>query len=88
VTLFFRCPLVIYLGRLSMSRVPPTTSESGKNASGHEVFGSKVPGSPVVESPTTLAADMTSTSAVDGVFWYLACSLHLGLDLIMELTRH
>jgi hypothetical protein len=53
-----------------MSMVPPTTSESGKNASGQEAFGSKVPGTPVVESPTTLAADMTSTDAVDGVFWY------------------
>jgi hypothetical protein len=38
-----------------MTRAPPTTSESGKNTSGQEVFGSKVPGMPVVESSAALA---------------------------------
>jgi hypothetical protein len=45
-----------------MSRVPPTMMESGKNASGQEAFGSKVSGTPVVESPTTSAVDVTSTT--------------------------
>jgi hypothetical protein len=40
--------------------------ESGKNASGQEAFGSKVPGTPVVESPTALAADVTSMAAGAG----------------------
>jgi hypothetical protein len=49
-----------------MSRVPPTTSESGKNASGQEVFGSKAPETPVVESPAASAADVTSTATKVG----------------------
>jgi hypothetical protein len=48
-----------------MSRVPPATSGSGKNASGQEAFGSKVPETPVVESPA--GADVTSTAAGAGV---------------------
>jgi hypothetical protein len=32
-----------------VSRVPPTTSESGKNALGQEAFGTKAPEVPVVE---------------------------------------
>jgi hypothetical protein len=50
-----------------MGRVPPTTSESGKNASGQEAFGSKVPEMPVVESPVASAADVMSTAAGAGV---------------------
>jgi hypothetical protein len=49
-----------------LSRVPPTTSESGKNASGQEAFGSKVPETLVVESPAASAADMTSTTVGGG----------------------
>jgi hypothetical protein len=48
-----------------MCRAPPTTSESGKNASGQEAFGSKMPETPVVESPAISAADVTITA--DGV---------------------
>jgi hypothetical protein len=33
-----------------VSRVPPTTSESGKNASGQEAFWTKAPEAPIVES--------------------------------------
>jgi hypothetical protein len=46
-----------------MSRVPPTASGSGKNASGQEAFGSKKPETLVVESPAASAADVTSTTA-------------------------
>jgi hypothetical protein len=46
-----------------MSRVPPTTLESEKNASRQEAFGSKVPETPVVESPAASAADVTSAAA-------------------------
>jgi hypothetical protein len=49
-----------------MSRVPLTTSESEKNASGQEAFGSKVPDMPVVESPVASAADVTSAAAGAG----------------------
>jgi hypothetical protein len=49
-----------------MCRVPPTTLESGKNASGHEAFGSKMSETPVVESPTALVADMTSATVGAG----------------------
>jgi hypothetical protein len=35
-------------------------SESGKNASGQEAFGTKAPEVPVVESPTASAVDVTS----------------------------
>jgi hypothetical protein len=45
-----------------MSRVPPTTSESGKNASGQEAFGTKLPEMLVVESPVALAVDVTSVA--------------------------
>jgi hypothetical protein len=45
-----------------MSRAPPTTSESGKNASDQEAFWRKMPETPVVESPAASAADMTSTA--------------------------
>jgi hypothetical protein len=37
-------------------------SESEKNASGQEAFGSKAPETPVVESPAASAADVTSTA--------------------------
>jgi hypothetical protein len=49
-----------------MSRVPLTTSESEKNASGQEAFGSKVPETLVVELPTASAADVTSTTVGAG----------------------
>jgi hypothetical protein len=49
-----------------MSRASPTTSESGKNTSGQEAFGSKAPGTPVVESPAASAADVMSTTAGAG----------------------
>jgi hypothetical protein len=49
-----------------MSRVPPTTSESGKNASGQKAFGSKLPETPVVESPAASAADVTSSAVGAG----------------------
>jgi hypothetical protein len=52
--------LVVYLGLLSMSRVPLTMSESGNNASVQEAFGSKLPETLVVESPAASAADVTS----------------------------
>jgi hypothetical protein len=39
------------------------TSESGKNASCQEAFGTKAPEAPVVESPAASAADVTSTTA-------------------------
>jgi hypothetical protein len=42
------------------------TSDSSKNASGHEAFGSKVPRTPVVESPAASAADMTSATVGAG----------------------
>jgi hypothetical protein len=37
-------------------------SESGKNASGHEAFGSKMPETSVVESPAAPEADATSVA--------------------------
>jgi hypothetical protein len=49
-----------------MCRAPPTTSESGKNASGQEAFGSKIRETPVVESPAASAADVTSTAGGAG----------------------
>jgi hypothetical protein len=45
-----------------MSRVPPTTSESGKNASGQEAFGSKLLETLVVESPAASVADVMSAA--------------------------
>jgi hypothetical protein len=45
-------------------RAPQTTSESGKNASGQEAFGSKAKETPVVESSAVSTADVTS--AVSG----------------------
>jgi hypothetical protein len=50
-----------------MSKVPPMTSESGKNASGQEAFGSKIPDTSVVESPAASAADVTSAAAGAGM---------------------
>jgi hypothetical protein len=41
-------------------RAPPTTSESGKNASGQEVFGSKAREVPVEQSPVVSTADVMS----------------------------
>jgi hypothetical protein len=49
-----------------MSRAPPTTSESGKNASGQEAFGSKMQGSLVVDLSAALAADVTSVAGGAG----------------------
>jgi hypothetical protein len=49
-----------------MYRAPLTTSESGKNASGQEVFGSKTKDTLVVESPTVSTADVTSTAGGAG----------------------
>jgi hypothetical protein len=49
-----------------MCRMPPTTSESGKNASGQEAFGSKMPETPVVESPAASAVDVTSAAVGAG----------------------
>jgi hypothetical protein len=49
-----------------VSRVPLTTSESGKNISGQKAFGSKAPEMLVVESPAASAADVTSTTAEVG----------------------
>jgi hypothetical protein len=43
-----------------MSRAPPTTSESGKNASSQKAFGSKMPGTTAVESPAVSVAYVTS----------------------------
>jgi hypothetical protein len=42
------------------------TSESGKNASGQEAFGSKLPETPVVESLAASAADVTSAAVGAG----------------------
>jgi hypothetical protein len=58
-----RIEVVICLGRLFVSRVPPTTSESGKNASEQEAFGTKASETPVVELPAASEADVTSTAA-------------------------
>jgi hypothetical protein len=41
-------------------------SESGKNASGQEAFGSKIKEMPVVESPAASAADVTSMAGRAG----------------------
>jgi hypothetical protein len=49
-----------------MSRAPPTTSESGKNASGQEAIGSKMPETLVMESPAISTVDMTSTAGGAG----------------------
>jgi hypothetical protein len=49
-----------------LSRVPPTTSESRKNASGQEAFGTKAPEVPVVESSVASAANVTSAAAGAG----------------------
>jgi hypothetical protein len=49
-----------------MNRVPPTTPESGKNASGQEAYGSKLSETPVVESPTASAADVMSVAVGAG----------------------
>jgi hypothetical protein len=49
-----------------MNRVPPTTPESEKNASGQEAFGSKLSETPVVESPTASAADVMSVAVGAG----------------------
>jgi hypothetical protein len=49
-----------------MSRVPSTTSGSGKNALDQEAFGSKVPETPVLESPAAPAVDVTSAAAGAG----------------------
>jgi hypothetical protein len=46
-----------------VSKVPPTTLESGKNASGQEAFGTKPLETPVVESPAASTADGMSTAA-------------------------
>jgi hypothetical protein len=49
-----------------MSRAPPTTSKSGKNASGQEAFGSKIQETPVVESSVISMADVTSMASGAG----------------------
>jgi hypothetical protein len=49
-----------------MSRVSRPTSESWKNASGQEAFGSKVPETPVVESPAASATDVMSATVGAG----------------------
>jgi hypothetical protein len=49
-----------------MSRAPPATSRSGKNALGQEAFGSKVPEALVTESPAASAADVTSAATEAG----------------------
>jgi hypothetical protein len=46
-----------------VSRVPLVSSESRKNASGLEAYGTEAPQTPVVESPAASAADVTSTTA-------------------------
>jgi hypothetical protein len=49
-----------------MSKAPPTTSESSKNASGQEAFGRKMPETLVVESSAISAADVMSTAGGAG----------------------
>jgi hypothetical protein len=49
-----------------LSRVPPTTSESGKNALGQEAFRTKASEVPVVESSAASAADVMSAAAGAG----------------------
>jgi hypothetical protein len=44
-------------------RAPSTTSESGKNVSGQEAFGSKGKEEPVEQLPAVSAADVTSLAA-------------------------
>jgi hypothetical protein len=46
-----------------MSRAPPTTSKSGKNASGQEAFVRKMLEMSVVESPAISAAVVLSTAS-------------------------
>jgi hypothetical protein len=47
-------------------RAPPTTSESGKNASGQETFGSKAKEAPVEQSLAVSTADVTSAAVGAG----------------------
>jgi hypothetical protein len=47
-------------------RVPSTTSESGKNVSGQEAFGSKAKGMPLEQSPAVSTADVTSAAIGTG----------------------
>jgi hypothetical protein len=49
-----------------MCRAPPATSESGKNASGQEAFGSKTKETPVVKSTAVSTVDVTSTAGGAG----------------------
>jgi hypothetical protein len=49
-----------------MSRVCPTTSESGKNTSSQEEFRRKLPKTLVVESPAASAAGVTSAAVGAG----------------------
>jgi hypothetical protein len=50
------------LGLLLVCGAPPTTSESGKNASGQEAFGSKAKEVPMEQSPTVSKEDVTSSA--------------------------
>jgi hypothetical protein len=50
-----------------MCRAPPTTLESGKNASGQEAFGSKAKETSVAESPVVSTTDVTSAAGETGV---------------------
>jgi hypothetical protein len=55
------------LGLLLLCRVPPTTSESGKNASGQEAFGSKAREALMEQSPAVSTANVTSSVIGAGV---------------------
>jgi hypothetical protein len=51
---------------LLVCRVPPTTTESGRNASGQEAFGSKTREALVEQSPMVSTTDMTSSAVGAG----------------------
>jgi hypothetical protein len=50
-----------WLSSLFMRRAPPAMSESAKNASGQEAFGSKGREVPVEQSPAVSTVDVTSS---------------------------
>jgi hypothetical protein len=52
---------------LFICRTPPTTSESAKNASGQEAFGSKGREAPMEQSPVVSTVEVTSSAIRAGV---------------------
>jgi hypothetical protein len=54
--------MAVFLGRPYCEKGSSNDIGEWKNASGQEVFGTKAPQTPVVESPTVSAADVTSAA--------------------------